>query len=153
MGLLFQNDLHDEFGTWPLAYIPWGGADFGEIRAVGKAVGDGDDAAFYDAWMQAGDRIAAEAEAALADGTPRRPPARASCAPRASTARPTTRCSARRSIRALRAAFDRQMAAFDRGARARRPRRSPPPRSPSRARRCRPTCCRRSGARPRCGRC
>jgi alpha-beta hydrolase superfamily lysophospholipase len=61
MGLLFKDDLHDEFGTWPLGYIPTGGADYGEVRAVAAAVGDGDDAAFCDAWCAAGDRLAAEA--------------------------------------------------------------------------------------------
>ena len=68
MGLLFKNDLHDEFGTWPLGYIPYGGADFGEVRAVAEAVGDGDDAAFCDAWCAAGDRLAAEAESDEAAG-------------------------------------------------------------------------------------
>jgi dienelactone hydrolase len=68
MGLLFKDDFHDEFGTWPLAYIPYGGADFGEVVAVAQAVGDGDDAAFHDAWTAAGDRLAAEADAALAKG-------------------------------------------------------------------------------------
>ena len=61
MGLLFKDDLHDEFGTWPLGYIPTGGADYGEVRAVAAAVGDGDDAAFCDAWCAAADRLAAEA--------------------------------------------------------------------------------------------
>jgi alpha-beta hydrolase superfamily lysophospholipase len=64
MGLAFKNDLHDEFGTWPAAYIPYGGADLGEILAIGRAVGDGDDSAFHEAWMAAGDRLAAEAEEA-----------------------------------------------------------------------------------------
>lgn len=68
MGRIFKSDFHDEFGSWPLAYIPYGGADFGEIVAVGEAVGEGDDGAFYQAWMAAGDRIAAEAEAALSRG-------------------------------------------------------------------------------------
>ncbi len=68
MGLLFKNDFHNEFGAWPLAYIPYGGADFGEILAVARAVGDGDDSAFYDAWMAAGDRLAAEAAAAATHG-------------------------------------------------------------------------------------
>ena len=68
MGLLFKDDFHDEFGTWPIAYIPYGGADFGEIQAVARAVGDGDDSAFYEAWMAAGDRLAAEAAAAVAAG-------------------------------------------------------------------------------------
>ena len=40
MGLLFKDDFHDKFGTWPLAYIPYGGPDFGEILAVARAVGD-----------------------------------------------------------------------------------------------------------------
>lgn len=61
MGLAFQNELHDEFGTRPVAYLPYGGADLGEILAVGRAVGDGDDTAFFQAWMAAGDRLAAEA--------------------------------------------------------------------------------------------
>ena len=64
MGLAFNDEMHDEFGTWPIAYIPYGGADFGEILAVGRAVGDGDDGAYYDAWIAAADRIAAEASEA-----------------------------------------------------------------------------------------
>lgn len=68
MGLLFRNDMHDEFATLPLGLAPWGGADFGEVRRVGQVVGDGDDGAFYDAWTAAGDRLAGEAEAALAAG-------------------------------------------------------------------------------------
>jgi alpha-beta hydrolase superfamily lysophospholipase len=66
--MLFKNELHEDFGTWPLAYIPYGGADFGEIRAVAEAVGDGDDSAFHDAWIAAGDRMKAEADTALAKG-------------------------------------------------------------------------------------
>ena len=65
---LFRNELHEDFGTWPLAYIPYGGADFGEIKAVAEAVGDGDDGAYYEAWNAAGDRLKADADAALAKG-------------------------------------------------------------------------------------
>ncbi|MCW5893122.1 MAG: alpha/beta fold hydrolase [bacterium] len=68
MGFLFASAFHDEFGTWPLAYVPYGGADVGEIAAVAKAVGDGDDAAFHGAWVAAGDRLAAEATERLAAG-------------------------------------------------------------------------------------
>lgn len=68
MTALFADQLHEDFGTWPLAYIAAGGAEFGEIRAVATAIGDGDDAAYYDAWMAAGDRLAAEAEGALGKG-------------------------------------------------------------------------------------
>ncbi len=68
VGLIFQDDFHDEFGTWPLAYIPYGGADVGEVTAVAHAVGDGDDGVYHDAFVAAGDRMVAEAEGALAAG-------------------------------------------------------------------------------------
>src|SRR4051794_15332167 len=68
MNMLFRNELHEDFGSWPIAYIPYGGADFGEIRAVAEAVGDGDDGAFYEAWVAVGDRLKGEAEAALSAG-------------------------------------------------------------------------------------
>jgi alpha-beta hydrolase superfamily lysophospholipase len=66
--MLFDNAFHDEFGTWPLAYIPYGGADFGEIAAVARAASGGDDGIYYAAWVEAGDRLSGEAEAALAKG-------------------------------------------------------------------------------------
>lgn len=68
MGLIFENDLHDEFGSSPLAYTPYGGADFGEVLAVARAVGNGDDAVFYDVWMTAADRLGSEAESAMVQG-------------------------------------------------------------------------------------
>jgi alpha-beta hydrolase superfamily lysophospholipase len=68
MGLIFDNDLHDEFGSSPLAYAPYGGADFGEVLAIARAVGNGDDNAFYDCWMTAADRLVSEAESAMAQG-------------------------------------------------------------------------------------
>jgi alpha-beta hydrolase superfamily lysophospholipase len=66
--MLFKDPLHDDFGTWPLAYIPYGGADFGEIEAVARAVGDGDDASFHGAWNEAAERLTNEATASLANG-------------------------------------------------------------------------------------
>jgi alpha-beta hydrolase superfamily lysophospholipase len=68
MGLLFQDDMHAEFGQSALAYIPYGGPDFGEIQAIGRAVGEGDDLAFYQAWINAGARSTARADATLKDG-------------------------------------------------------------------------------------
>lgn len=68
VGRLFENDIHEDFGTWPLGYIPYGGADFGEVRAVAEAVGSGDDGAFYRAWNAAADRLKEEAEISLAKG-------------------------------------------------------------------------------------
>lgn len=67
--MLFRNAFHDGFGTWPLAYIPTGGADYGEVQAVAEAVGDGDDDAYYDAWMAAGDRLEREARTCLSAGS------------------------------------------------------------------------------------
>jgi pimeloyl-ACP methyl ester carboxylesterase len=68
MGLIFKNDQHDEFGNWAVAYIPYGGADFGEIAAVARAVGDGGDSAFHEAWVAAGKRFEVEAGKALDSG-------------------------------------------------------------------------------------
>ncbi|HEY4171989.1 MAG TPA: alpha/beta fold hydrolase [Rhodopila sp.] len=66
--MLFKDALHEQFGTWPLGYLSYGGADFGEVRAVAEKVGDGDDGAYYDAWNAAGDRLKAEADTVLAKG-------------------------------------------------------------------------------------
>ncbi|HEX3370169.1 MAG TPA: alpha/beta hydrolase [Candidatus Cybelea sp.] len=68
MGLLFKDDLQDSFGTWALGYIPYGGADFGEVQAIARTVGDGDDGAFYTAWANAGDRLTERGKEALAKG-------------------------------------------------------------------------------------
>ncbi|MEO8746118.1 MAG: alpha/beta fold hydrolase [Rhodanobacter sp.] len=65
---LFQDPLHERLGSWPLAYIPYGGADFGEIVAIADAVGDGDDDAFHAAWTHAADRLAGQADDAAAAG-------------------------------------------------------------------------------------
>ena len=51
VGQIFKDKQLNEFGCWALAYIPYGGADFGEIVAVADEVGEGDDSAFYGAWI------------------------------------------------------------------------------------------------------
>jgi hypothetical protein len=78
MGLLFKDDLLDEFGAWPIAYIPYGGADFGEIAAVAKAVGGGDASGFHSSWVAAG----AWRPAAYPELAPRRRPRSAACSGR-----------------------------------------------------------------------
>jgi alpha-beta hydrolase superfamily lysophospholipase len=65
---MFKDVLHDQLGTWPLAYIPYGGADYGEIERIAADVGDGDDTRFHDAWTAAAERLIEEAHAALAQG-------------------------------------------------------------------------------------
>jgi hypothetical protein len=54
MGVLFEDAFLDGFGTWPLAYIPYGGPDFGEHAAVGRKVKGGDADAYTNAWIEAG---------------------------------------------------------------------------------------------------
>lgn len=65
---LFSNPLHDDFGTWMLGYTPFGGGDHGVVVSVAAAVGDGDDGAFYDAWVAAGDRMSVEAVSSMSLG-------------------------------------------------------------------------------------
>ncbi len=113
MGLAFQHELHDDFGTRPVAYMPYGGADLGEILAVGREVGDGDDAAFLQAWLAAGDRIAGQAEDAQRLGlrTSAREGFLRASAFYATAYRPLYGAPA---DPRLVAAFRKQMAAFDR---------------------------------------
>lgn len=66
--MLFQDELHDQFGTWPIAYIPYGGADFGEIAAIAQVVFDRGDTAFYEAWINSAARLSQQAEEALENG-------------------------------------------------------------------------------------
>ncbi|GAA4815230.1 alpha/beta hydrolase family protein [Tomitella cavernea] len=65
---LFDSAFHDRFGQWPVGYIPAGGADMGDVVAVANAVGDGDDSAFYDAFVSSGDAKAAAARRLLSAG-------------------------------------------------------------------------------------
>ncbi|MDQ0643464.1 alpha/beta hydrolase family protein [Microbacterium murale] len=67
-GALFADPFHEEFGTWMWGYTPYGGGGYGEVAAVAAAVGEGDDGAFFDAWVSAGDRLRAEAEESEAMG-------------------------------------------------------------------------------------
>lgn len=68
MTAIFKDGLHDQLGTWPLGYIPYGGADYGEIEAIARVVGDGDDTDFHDAWTAAADRIREDGERAEGKG-------------------------------------------------------------------------------------
>ena len=68
MVAIFKDVLHDQLGTWPLGYIPYGGADYGEVEAIAEAIGDGDDTAFHDRWTEAADRIIEDGQRAEAAG-------------------------------------------------------------------------------------
>lgn len=65
MAQLFKSAFHDEFGTWPFAYSPYGGADFGEIARIAEIIDEGNDDVYYDTWYAAAERIEAEAESTL----------------------------------------------------------------------------------------
>lgn len=61
MGMFFQDDLLDEFGTSALGYTSAGGLTLGDVRAIAAVARDADASRFYDAWVAYGDRLAAEA--------------------------------------------------------------------------------------------
>lgn len=113
MGLLFKDDLQDAL-TWAAGYIPYGGADFGEILAVARAVNDGDNHVFNKAWVDAGDRLVERAKIAIASGkrrTARDAFLRASCH-YASSYRPLFGTPV---DQLLLAAFRKQIGAFNEG--------------------------------------
>ena len=113
MGILLKTISTTRFGTRALGYIPYGGADFGEVQAVARAVGDGDDGAFYSAWIGGGDRLAErEEKRSRRDGARAR--AIRFCARPAITARRTTSLGAPVNPRLV-AAFRKQIAAFNDG--------------------------------------
>jgi pimeloyl-ACP methyl ester carboxylesterase len=66
--MIFRDSFYDDFGTWPLAYIPYGGADFGEVVAVAETITETTDEAFYQSWTAFASRLNEEAEAALKKG-------------------------------------------------------------------------------------
>ncbi|WP_322049432.1 alpha/beta hydrolase family protein [Paraburkholderia sp. J67] len=68
MSAIFKDELHEQLGTWPLAYIPYGGADYGEVEAIARTIGDGDDSLFYDAWSAAADRMMVDGRQAETQG-------------------------------------------------------------------------------------
>ena len=114
MGSVFNDDFHDEFGMRPLGYMPYGGAEFGEIEAIARAVGDGDDNAFHEAWVAAGDRHVDDAQAALEAGhaTSARELFLRASSLYGSSLHPIYGAPV---DRRLAAAFRKQIAAFDRG--------------------------------------
>lgn len=67
-GRIFDSEFHDRFGQWPAGYFSSGGAELGDLIAVAERVGDGDDSAFYDAWVAAADVKADAARDALGAG-------------------------------------------------------------------------------------
>lgn len=65
---IFNDPLHEQLGTWPLAYIPYGGPNFGEIVRLADEIGEGDDGVFHAVWSRAAGRLSNEADTARAAG-------------------------------------------------------------------------------------
>jgi hypothetical protein len=68
---LFDDPLHDEFGSWILGFAPYGGGDVGEVERLATQVQAGDDDSFYEAFVGLARTLIAEADAAAADGRER----------------------------------------------------------------------------------
>ena len=52
---IFDDPLHDEFGSWILGFAPYGGGDVGEVEYLGTQVKAGDDDSFFDAFLVLGE--------------------------------------------------------------------------------------------------
>ena len=63
-----EDPLYDGFASWALGYAPYGGTDPGEVIAICRAIGDGDDSAYYDAWTGAAARLVEEGDTCLSKG-------------------------------------------------------------------------------------
>lgn len=66
--MLYQDALLDDLASLALAYIPYGGIDYGEAKSIAQTVGAGDATAFYDAWSAAADRRTQQAQRAQTAG-------------------------------------------------------------------------------------
>ncbi|WP_406210449.1 alpha/beta fold hydrolase [Kitasatospora sp. NBC_01560] len=67
--LLFPNNIQFWYETLrSMSHIAYGGADFGEVVSTGERIVEGDYASWYTEWSATADRVAGEAEKALAAG-------------------------------------------------------------------------------------
>lgn len=69
--LIFEKDLTFWYETLrSFGHIAYGGADFGEVVVTAQRITEGDYDSWHDEWLATADRVAAEAQAALAGGHP-----------------------------------------------------------------------------------
>ncbi|MFJ3231526.1 alpha/beta fold hydrolase [Streptomyces sp. NPDC086787] len=67
--LLFPNNIQFWYETLrSMSHIAYGGADFGEVVSTAERITEGDYDSWYTEWVATADRVAAEAEKALAAG-------------------------------------------------------------------------------------
>jgi len=59
---LFEDPVHDDFGSWTLGFAPYGGGDYGAVRQLASQVTPGDDASFAAAFRALAERRIQEAE-------------------------------------------------------------------------------------------
>ena len=65
---MFDDPLHDEFGTWILGFAPYGGGDVGEVEQLATLVKAGDDDSFFAEFSAWAHRLIEEGDAAAAAG-------------------------------------------------------------------------------------
>jgi len=65
---MFDDPLHDQFGTWILGFAPYGGGDVGEVEHLSTRVVPGDDDSFFTEFSQFGNDLIREGDAAASDG-------------------------------------------------------------------------------------
>ncbi|MFI5547771.1 alpha/beta hydrolase family protein [Streptomyces sp. NPDC051815] len=67
--LLFPDNIQFWYETLrSMSHIAYGGADFGEVVSTGERITEGDYDSWYTEWIATADRVAGEAEKALAAG-------------------------------------------------------------------------------------
>ncbi len=65
---MFDDPLHDEFASWILGFVPYGGGTVGEVEHLATQVKAGDDDSFFDAFSALARSLIAEGDAASGDG-------------------------------------------------------------------------------------
>lgn len=65
---LFEDPVHDDFGSWTLGFAPYAGGDYGEVRQLASQVTPGDDASFAAAFRALAERRIQEADTLAARG-------------------------------------------------------------------------------------
>ena len=68
---IFDDPLHDEFGSWNLGFAPYGGGDVGEVEYLATQVKAGDDDSFFEAYLALSRNLIAEGDAAAGRGQAR----------------------------------------------------------------------------------
>src|SRR6266704_642441 len=86
MKFLFDDEAFSFETLRAAGFAAYGGADLGEVLVTAAAITDGDEASWHRAWKATAERVQQIGEQALAAGRP-------CCAPRTTTAPPSSTCA------------------------------------------------------------